>query len=354
MVLLNVLVIAKDDSRVLLGWEIMRSLSPAATFETLFHEKLLPRIPLPRPGQDQVKLDSCFVGKEKHCLDKTDASFPISDVISTFGPYVKLFVSFADANVDPAPRAPVRNAFDVMMLAQRSLSVPVVPSKISVHTKKDVLYNDLVLLLEQENLKLSRDDANGKRLLKALTNALWYIDGRHETLQKRSCRIPLIFSKFQGYNLPEMSKHRKCDHSNMNSSELKALSSDLFTLLLCSFWKQPQWLTFKVHVEGLAKCLLDYSEYLGESNKKMKEHHLAMVPSRQLATNLSIYFLPVTDLRPSMLDSLNSMLPSIEEFKYVDVGEFSPSDAHKKIQVHSKSDERPLCTMLFAYLFSWR
>ena len=76
----------------------------------------------------------------------------------------------------------------------------------------------------------------------------------------------------------------------MNSSEVKALSSDLFTLLLCSFWKQPKWLTFKVHVEGLAKCLLDYSEYLGESNKKTKEHHLAMVPSRQLATNLDLFF----------------------------------------------------------------
>ena len=81
MVLLNVLIVAKDDSR---GWEIMRSLSPAATFETSFREKLLPRIPC--PSQHQVKLDSCFVEKDKHCLDKTDASFLISDVVSMFGP----------------------------------------------------------------------------------------------------------------------------------------------------------------------------------------------------------------------------------------------------------------------------
>ena len=83
-------------------------------------------------------------------------------------------------------------------------------------------------------------------------------------------------------------------------------------------------------MEGLAKCLLDYSDYLGKSNKKMKEHHVTMVPSRQLATNLSISFLSVTDLRPSMLDSLNSQLSSTEEFQYVDVSEFSPTDAHKK------------------------
>ena len=95
----------------------------------LFREKLLPCIRRFCPGQDQAKLDSCFVGKEKHYLDRTDTSFPISDVVSTLGPYVNFFVSFSDADLDPAPRAPVRNAFDVMMLAQRTLSVPVVPSK---------------------------------------------------------------------------------------------------------------------------------------------------------------------------------------------------------------------------------
>lgn len=56
----------------------------------LFRENL-PRIRHSCPGQDQAKLDSCFVGKEKRCLDRTDASFPISDVVSTFGPYVKFF-----------------------------------------------------------------------------------------------------------------------------------------------------------------------------------------------------------------------------------------------------------------------
>ena len=88
MVLLNVLVVAKEDSRTLPGWEIMRSLSPEATFETLFHEKLLPLInSLPCP-RDQVQLESCFVGKEKHQLDKTSVDLPITDVVTTFEPYI--------------------------------------------------------------------------------------------------------------------------------------------------------------------------------------------------------------------------------------------------------------------------
>ena len=122
MVLLNVLVVAKEDSRTLLGWEIMRTLSPEATFESLFREKILLRInkPLPCP-RDQVQLESCFVGKEKHQLDKTSVDLPIADVVTTFGPYIKFFVTFADQAPDPVPRPPAVNAFDVMMLAQMSL-----------------------------------------------------------------------------------------------------------------------------------------------------------------------------------------------------------------------------------------
>lgn len=217
MVLLNVLVVANEDSRTLLGWEIMKCLSPEATFGSLFHEKLLPRINLLPCPRDQVQLESCFVGKEKHKLDKTSVDLPIADVVDMFGPYIKFFVAFADQAPDPVPRPPAVNAFDVMMLAQRSLSIPTVPSRIPSRSKKDDLYNAVVGLLELENLKLPSDDPNGKRFLKSLTNVLWYIDGRHETLEKRSYHVPIIFSQFQEYNRPELSKHRKREHTNMTS-----------------------------------------------------------------------------------------------------------------------------------------
>ena len=104
-----------------------------------------------------------FFGNEKHQLDKTNVDLPIADVVATFDPYIKLFVSFAP---DPVPRPPAVNAFDVMMLSQRSLSIPTIPSRIPSRSKKDDLYNALVGLFEQENLNLASDDAiNGKRRL---------------------------------------------------------------------------------------------------------------------------------------------------------------------------------------------
>ena len=43
----------------------------------------------------------------------------------------------------------------------------------------------------------------------------------------------------------------------------------------------------------------------------------------------------------SKLDSLNSVLCSIGEFQYVDVGEFSPPDAHEKYKFIQKMNNGP-------------
>ena len=110
------------------------------------------------------------------------------------------------------------------------------------------------------------------------------------------------------YNRPELSKHRKRDHLNLNAVELRHLSSELFTVLLNPFFKRSRWCMFQVHVELLAKSLASYVDYLGERNKQMKSSHSALAPSRQLEDNLAISFLTVLASRPSVLDSLNQTL----------------------------------------------
>ena len=56
------------------------------------------------------------------------------------------------------------------------------------------------------NLALPRNEAGSgrKQLVRALCKLLWYIDGRHDTFSARFCNIPDIFSKFQGFNRPEL------------------------------------------------------------------------------------------------------------------------------------------------------
>ena len=144
--------------------------------------------------------------------------------------------------------------------------------------------------------------------MRTLCNVLWYIDGWHDTFSAHSCNVPDIFSQFQGFNLPELSKHRKREHADLNGVELRGLSSDLFAVLLNPFWRRPTWSMFNVHVELLAKSMADYADYLAEKNKHMKSHHSTCVPSCQVEENLSISFIPVSASRPSQLDTINQAL----------------------------------------------
>ena len=57
------------------------------------------------------------------------------------------------------------------------------------------------------------------------SQTLWYVDGHHEVLKSRACEIPTIFNGFVGYNIPEMSKHRKRQVGNMSGEVLQQHAS---------------------------------------------------------------------------------------------------------------------------------
>jgi len=71
--------------------------------------------------------------------------------------------------------------------------------------------------------------------VKSLCEALWYIDGHYTLFAGHSCPIQEYFAEFEGFNSPDMSKHRKCTARNMSSATLEALSAKLFGLLQCNF-----------------------------------------------------------------------------------------------------------------------
>ena len=123
----------------------------------------------------------------------------------------------------------------------------------------------------------------------------------------------------------------------MSSRELKSFSSELFTILLCPFWNQPAWLSFKAQVETLAKCFVDYCDYLDDKNKRIKLNHSALIPVRQLSDNMSISLLPSSNFRSNKLDELNSALSASDVFTVVDVGDFCPSDPNKKYKFIQKA-----------------
>ena len=84
---------------------------------------------------------------------------------------------------------PRRNAFELMMYAQAEKASVVLPRKVQMHNKKDELFNDILQLIEKEGLvwKVSEvDNGTASNAISTLQDALWYIDGHHQTLADRS------------------------------------------------------------------------------------------------------------------------------------------------------------------------
>lgn len=113
--------------------------------------------------------------------------------------------------------------------------------------------------------------------------------------------IPDLFRPFQGYNLPEMSKHRKRAHTNLSCDQLVSHTAALYDALLLSWMGTSQWKPIQDATETLAKSLDMYVVYLKEQAKKVREHHCSnQVP---VADNTSVILLPllITLLKRSML-----------------------------------------------------
>ena len=146
--------------------------------------------------------------------------------------------------------------------------------------KKDKLFNDLIELVVELKLKWRSPRTDCTPFLKKLTNLLWYIDGHHGTIAEKSSAIPDIFSPFQGYNCPEVSKHRKRAKDNLKREELESYSLFLQEAIHAS-WMQP-FKEFRSSVEGLRDSLCGYTSYLLSKSKYQRLHHLMKFKSHPL------------------------------------------------------------------------
>ena len=155
--------------------------------------------------------------------------------------------------------------------------------------KRDKLYNDLVKLMKSKGLKLgvSQDEIDfGTRLLKCIRDILWYIDGAHQILGQHSRGVPAIFSKYNGYNVPKKSKHRKRNLTNLSLNQLNHMSKSLVAVLQEKAWGRDKWRDFKPDVLALAESLAVYAEYLSTKNKVMKMQHDSPNPVQKISQNI--------------------------------------------------------------------
>ena len=140
-------------------------------------------------------------------------------------------------------------------------------------------------------------DGAGISFVSAVVDTLWYIDGHHQVFEKQGLKIPDIFSQFIGYNVPEASKHRKRSAMNMSQCTIHSHSASLFGHLQGLYWTHPKFAILKQATEELARCLLQYGDYLQSQNKHLKQSHASSTSIHQLSDSLSVNIIKKSLLR---------------------------------------------------------
>lgn len=203
MFLVNCSVLCRTRNKLIYPWKILTVENAGSTVSQFYEEVVLNDMQNVELGN--LELSNAFIGKSKESMDAVALTVPIGMAIQSFGAFLRYNVNEAPV-VLPKPR----NALEVLMSSQKQLD-HTLPQRKSSKNKKDDLYNDLLTLLEEKELYFLSADGKlaGQNLLKILTDLLWLIDGHHKSLKDQSCPIPVVFSSFTGYNVPERSKHRK-------------------------------------------------------------------------------------------------------------------------------------------------
>ena len=261
-------------------------------------------------------------------MDLIEVSVNLDRAVQIFGAYLKYCV----VQIPSQPVIATKNAFTILMQSQKALQQrSKLPSKKQCHNKKDALFNDLIDYLDQNKLYFTSEaDTLGANLVRALCDLLWCIDGHHDTLKQQQCPVPKVFSKFIGYNIPEMSKHRKRSITNISSDYLKPIVSSLFSILQSSYWKKESWKKFYDDVQALTGSMHQYTDYLDRQSKKVAVRHSSTVPVRTMGDAISVKYIKSTTIILPILRPLNATVSAMEDYTHFFLNDILDTDSKKR------------------------
>ncbi len=176
-------------------------------------------------------LDQAIVGQSRESFSVVETTHSVIGVCTMFGCFIKFVVTSLDSEEEVAVNLSKRRRLEDPGAPTRSL-----PHYISQEeNRKDKLHNAILQALSEQGLGWIEPSRYGKTFIIDLCNLLWFIDGHHNVL---SSHIPLLFSKFVGYNRPELSKHRCRSVSNLTRDKLQEHATS-------SWINQPEWEVFR-------------------------------------------------------------------------------------------------------------
>ena len=182
--------------------------------------------------------------------------------------------------------------------------------------------------------KVYQADTLGKEFVVLLVDVLCYVEGRHDRFNKQAKPIPAAFTKFARFHLPEQSKHRKAENTNLSAAELQGYSNQLFQKLEQPWFKKEGWEEVSTAVHQLPCSLHDYASLLVKKRQETVANHAKFFPLRSDSDSRRfVVYQAVTHIPPkfalwnlSLFQALNTSPP----YQPVFLNHFLPSDSRER------------------------
>ena len=129
-------------------------------------------------------------------------------------------------------------------------------------TKKMVLHNEVIQLMEDHNWKFVRNDKNADCIITTLVSVFWYLDPHRERFKERSISLP--FAQFHDYY---DWKTQKKGRPVIKSPELKQHMDELSLILMKPWWNNDHVQVFKAKVDLMLQGMAKYYKYLNRNNE---------------------------------------------------------------------------------------
>lgn len=158
--------------------------------------------------------------------------------------------------------------------------------------------------------------------------------------------LPTLLEPFKGYNVPELSKHRKRFHRNMNSDVLKKHARYLKDFLMSPWIKKREWSIVEVATEELAESIDSYATELSCKKSAVTSRNGMQIETA--SDDIAFAVLNVTNQYSVILVPLIETLKEKEYYEPVSLCDFAPIN-HRESYTYIKQLERGLpikCIMI--------
>ncbi|PKK57168.1 hypothetical protein RhiirC2_858327 [Rhizophagus irregularis] len=318
----------------LFPWKII-SIEEKLTIQGLFEyivDQYIPRL------KEEVleKIEARCSKVKEQAGDEIELGCIISDVVSNFG---NLF-TFNIKKISNENNSQLVNAFDILRNAAKELHLPTF--SFSQNPKlNDKLKLDILSYISSHKGGWTFDVIPiGKKFIKELSDALWYVDKcGYKTFNDRYT-IPVKFFQFVGRFDPVREKK---SYLLFTYDELNFHSQNMTAYLEMSWINHPCFDFLKPPLVKFASDLQKYAEYLLKKTVQTKKNHDSMIPivNEGDAGKLKI-ILPVMFRNPAIITKYKELINAVEFADYwetINVDPYCPDNRTAKSTYLQKLEE---------------